>query len=383
MFGANRYNVYFCILKTPSDMENRLNYKIIYDRLRHDIEGGAYASGALLPTEAVLSQKYNVSRPTVARAYNMLQDDGLVTKKKGMGTVVNAVGAAASRPVYGLLLPGAGESEIFSIINDRLLTLSKEENFDCIWDGATAGSANIRRELISGCCAGYIARKVDGVFFAPLERVGDAARLNREICDMLDSAGIPVVLIDRDICDLPGRSGYDVVSLDNFSAGCIMAQHLIERNCDDIHFFYRPDSAASVKVRLAGVRETLHAAGLPFPDANIHCGDPEAPDTVAAIAITKGRTGIICANDSTAAVLMSSLTGPGREISSDLLICAFDDMKYSRHLRHPLTSFRQPCTEIADTCVELMQRRIASPSAPPLLVLLEGTLIERESTIFK
>lgn len=364
-------------------MENRLNYKLIYDRLKHDIECGAYAPGTLLPTEAVLSEKYNVSRPTVARAYNMLQEEGLITKKKGMGTVVNASATGAKKPVYGLLLPGAGESEIFSIINDRLLTLSKEGQFDCIWDGATASNANIRRELIAGCCAGYINRKVDGVLFAPLERVRDAERINREICTMLDDAGIPLVLIDRDICDLPERSCYDIVCLDNFSAGCIMARHLIERNCKDIHFLYRPDSAASVKVRLAGIRETLHESGIPFPDNNIHCGDPENPETVASVEIQKGRTGIICANDSTAAVLMSTLTDSGHEISSDLLICAFDDMKYSLHLRHPLTSFRQPCIEIADTSVELLRRRLACPSAPSLTVHLSGALIERESTIFK
>lgn len=364
-------------------MENKLNYKLIYDRLKQEIEGGRYAPGALLPTESVLSESYGVSRPTVARAYNMLQAEGLITKKKGMGTIVNAEMAAARKPTLGLLLPGAGESEIFSIINDRLLTLSKEGHFECIWDGATASNANIRRQLIVGCCRNYVKRKVDGVLFAPLERVGDADRINSEVCGILADAGIPVVLIDRDICEIPERSVFDMVCLDNFRAGCIMAYHMIERGCDDIHFFYRPDSAGSVRIRLAGIRETLHAVGITLPAANIHCGDPECMETVSTIKVIAGRTGIICANDSTAAVLMSSLSETGREISSELLICGFDDMKYSMHLRHPLTSLRQPCEEIADTAVELMQRRLAEPKAPVLTVQLSGSLIERESTSFK
>ena len=368
---------------TKERMENKPNYKIIYDKLKQEIKNGAYPPGTLMPTETALSEKYGVSRPTIARAYNRLQEEGLITKKKGLGTMINAETGNREKPTFGLLLPGAGESEIFSIINDRLLTLSEEGHFNCIWDGATASNANIRRELIGNCCDSYITRKVDGVFFSPLERVRDAVRTNLEICNNLDDAGIPVVLIDRDICEIPVRSKYDIVCLDNFNAGCIMARHLMESGCDDIHFFYRPDSAVSVKIRLAGIRETLHASNIPLPDENIHCGNPECSDTASAIRIKRGKTGIICANDSTAAVLMSTLAEIGYEISTDLLICAFDDMKYSMHLRHPLTSFRQPCEEIADTSVELMMRRLANSSAHPLTVNISGTLIERESTIFK
>ncbi len=363
-------------------MESKPNYRFIYDRLKQDISDGVYPPGALMPTELSLSEQYGVSRPTVARAYNKLQDEGMITKKKGMGTVVNESPRERRKLTFGLLLPGAGESEIFSVINDRLLTLSEEGSFNCIWEGATASNANIRRELIAGCCDNYISRKVDGVFFSPLERVPDAGTVNREICTRLTEAGIPVVLIDRDICEMPQRSAYDMVSLDNFSAGCIMARHLIERRCSDIHFFYRPDSAGSVRIRLAGIRETLHAAGIPLPESNIHCGEPDCRSAIAGIGIKRGETGIICANDATAAVLMSALAAEGYEISTDLLICAFDDMKYSMHLRHPLTSFRQPCREIADTSVELMMRRIASPGIHPLAVNLAGTLVARESTSF-
>lgn len=87
-----------------------------------------------------------------------MQDEGYIKKKKGLGTIVihkhtNTIN------IFGLLLPGAGESEIFSIINDQLLKQSETGKFNCLWEGATASSAHIRRTLIETCCENYIKKK--------------------------------------------------------------------------------------------------------------------------------------------------------------------------------------------------------------------------------
>lgn len=130
-----------------------------------------------------------------------------------------------------------------------------------------------------------------------------------------------------------------------------MAQHLIQAGCKHIYFFHRPDSAYSVRIRFLAVKDTIQEQGLTFNVQNDFCGNPEDLDFVKTIPVIKGETGIICANDSTAAVLMSSLEAIGHKIASDLLICGFDDMKYSRHLKCSLTSFIQPCKEIANTSI--------------------------------
>lgn len=179
--------------------------------------------------------------------------------------------------------------------------------FNCLWEGATASSAEIRKTLIETCCESYINKKVDGIFFSPLERVPDAYNLNLKICAAIREANIPLILIDRDILTFPERSEFDVVCLDNFSAGCIMAKHLIDQGCNKLHFFYRPDSASSVDLRLSGVRETVLKHQYSFTENNIFCGNPEDLDFVRQMEIVPGKTGIVCANDSTAAVLMSSL----------------------------------------------------------------------------
>ena len=362
-------------------METKVNYRTIYNILKEQILKESFLFGSMLPTEQTLAQKYNVSRPTIAKAYNQLQQEGFIKKKKGLGTIVthNRNGATYT---FGLLLPGAGESEIFSIINDQLLKQSEIGRFNCLWEGATASNAEIRKSLIETCCDNYIAKKVDGIFFSPLERVHDSYQLNLQICKKISDENISLILIDRDILTFPKRSDFDVVCLDNFSSGCIMAQHLLDAGCEVIYFFQRPYSASSVDLRLSGVTSTVLKYNYPFTNENVFCGNPEDLDFVRKINIVPGKTGIICANDSTAAVLMSSIDTLGFRISSDVLICGYDDMKYSNHLKHSLTSFRQPCEEIADISIELMMRRLKDKNHIPITVTLAGEIVIRESSKF-
>ncbi|HRQ18068.1 MAG TPA: substrate-binding domain-containing protein, partial [Agriterribacter sp.] len=81
-------------------------------------------------------------------------------------------------------------------------------------------------------------------------------------------------------------------------------------------------------------------------------------------------------------LLLSSLEKIDVKITSDCLICGFDNMKYSQHLKYPLTTYIQPCEEMASISIELAIRRIKNNNHIPMTVNLIGKIIERESTIF-
>lgn len=353
----------------------------IFESLKEGIINGIYSNGALLPSEETIAKQHSVSRPTVAKVYNQLQYEGFIRKKRGYGSEVTYINI---RPTYtiGLLLPSSGESEIFSIINDQILKLSRKNEVNCLWEGATASNAEIRKSQIEHDCENCIQQKVDAILFSPLERLPDAAEINASIFNKIIHAKIPLVLIDRGLKIQPEAGGYDIIWLDNFSAGGAMAQHLIDKGCDTIHFFYRPDSANSVDLRLSGIRDKALSNDLKFTNENIHCGDPSDVDLIKRIKIVTGKTGIICANDSTAAVLLSSLEKANVKTTIDCLICAYDDMKYSQYLKYPLTTYLQPCEEMASVSLELAMRRIKNNNHIPLTVSLNGKIIERESTIF-
>src|SRR5689334_1043789 len=58
--------------------------------LRRQIEGGAIALGEQLPTRAELRKRYGVAKQTAYSAMKILQDEGLVVTRPGIGCFVRA-----------------------------------------------------------------------------------------------------------------------------------------------------------------------------------------------------------------------------------------------------------------------------------------------------
>lgn len=65
-------------------------YVLVAQRLIADITGGRYPVGSLLPTELELCKQFGVSRHTIREAIRRLQERGLVTRQRGVGTSVKA-----------------------------------------------------------------------------------------------------------------------------------------------------------------------------------------------------------------------------------------------------------------------------------------------------
>ena len=63
-------------------------YLQIARTLKQEILSGVYVVGSLLPTEDDLCARFSVSRYTVREALRLLREDGLVSSRKGAGTVV-------------------------------------------------------------------------------------------------------------------------------------------------------------------------------------------------------------------------------------------------------------------------------------------------------
>jgi DNA-binding LacI/PurR family transcriptional regulator len=124
-------------------------------------------------------------------------------------------------------------------------------------------------------------------------------------------------------------------------------------------------------------------SGIEFKNDSIIIGEPADDELVSKIKIVSKKTGILCANDSTAAVLMSSLNKQGKNVPVDLLMAGFDDMKYAKHLQVPLTSYRQPLLDIVRNSYLMMLRRIANPNQVPVNLNLTGKMVIRGSTSFE
>ena len=68
--------------------ERKTLTEIALEELRQAILGGTFRPGSQLPTEAELCEMLGVSRTVVREALRVLEDDGLVVRRHGVGTFV-------------------------------------------------------------------------------------------------------------------------------------------------------------------------------------------------------------------------------------------------------------------------------------------------------
>jgi GntR family transcriptional regulator, arabinose operon transcriptional repressor len=359
------------------DLKQR-KHRQIFEELLRAINSGQYGEGQRLPSEAELVQGFGASRPTVARALRDLEYKGLVVRRAGSGTYVRSADRSQAR-VFGLLIPGLGDTEIFEPICKGMATAAQRVSDDALLWGNAAFSAVAPEAEAERLCEHYVARQVSGVFFAPLELTSAMDEVNHRISAALERAGIPAVLLDRDLEKYPRRSRHDLIGIDNRRAGYTVTEHLLRQGCRRIVFVGRPHSAATVDARIAGYREALSCRDLvPSPDW-VQRIDPDNRDAVRNVLAGIRPDGFVCANDFTAAHLMASLEALGKRIPDEIRLVGMDDVKYASLLRVPLTTVHQPCVELGMAAVSAMLERIARPGMPARDILLDFQLIVRGS----
>lgn len=363
----------------PERTEHRkTKHRRVFEHILADIESGRLKDGDRLPSEAELVKRFGASRPTVARALHDLQNMGLLERKVGSGTYVNITPKPVESWRFGLLIPGLGNTEIFEPICGQIARLAQKQHHTLLWGDFGEKQGDPDPELIEQVCGSYIRQMVAGVFFAPLELTEDKDLVNRSVITTMKSANIPIVLLDRDIVPFPQRSDLDLVGIDNRQAGFLITHHLIKLGCKRIDFLSRPGSAPTVMLRIAGYREALLNSGIQPNPRWIHSGDPADREFVRQIT-GDGAAAVICANDLTAANLMRTLDSLGFPVPKKIRVAGFDDVRYAELLRPPLTTIHQPCMDIGTIAMQVMLERIRNPAMPSRDILVQPTLIVRQS----
>lgn len=76
-------------MKTPRTGRRRTPRVELYERIVTAIHDGTFPPGSNLPSEPVLAARMGVSRPALREVLILLQEDGVITRKHGVGSRVN------------------------------------------------------------------------------------------------------------------------------------------------------------------------------------------------------------------------------------------------------------------------------------------------------
>ncbi len=216
-------------------------------------------------------------------------------------------------------------------------------------------------------------RAVDGLIIAP---AGEDAILTR----LLAAVRKPVVMVDR-TCD---ALEIDTVVLDNRKAALDAVNYLLTLGHRRIGYISGAPHTSTGRDRLAGYREALAAAGVPFAAELVEAGNfREADGYRAAMKLLSQRdrpSAIFSANNLMTIGAMKAVRDIGLNCPTDISVACFDDFPWADVFHPQLTTIAQPVRTIGEHAAALLLDRLAGKAGDaPRQLVLRGRLIVRES----
>ncbi|GAA4931241.1 LacI family xylobiose transport system transcriptional regulator [Nonomuraea thailandensis] len=240
----------------------------------------------------------------------------------------------------------------------------------------TVGISDLRHDhtAADAWLEGVLRRRPSGVIavFSGLTETQHEQLARREI---------PLVLLDP--ADAPARN-IPSVGAGNWNGGLIATRHLLELGHRRIAIITGPDAALSSRARLDGHRTALDMAGVPADPELIGRGDFLIEGGLAEahrlLRLPDRPTAIFATNDGQAIGVYHAAHQLGLRIPDDLSVIGFDDMPSVRWTIPPLTTIRQPLTEMAAAATSMVLTLAQGEPLPQSRVELATELVVREST---
>jgi DNA-binding LacI/PurR family transcriptional regulator len=217
-------------------------------------------------------------------------------------------------------------------------------------------------------------KHVDGVIMIGLHTHSPLPTLMRD-------RGIPAVLCGRPRKDVEASW----IDCDNREGATEAVQHLLDIGRRKIAVISGDLDQPTAADRLAGYRDALAAAGMPF-DPTIEEVADYLPDR-AHMAMERlmlnhpDLDAVFAASDQMAVAALGVLAQARKRVPEDVAVIGFDDSPCALAASPALTSVHQPIEEEGREAVHVLLREISEPQPMPREVLLQTKLMIRASTV--
>ncbi|MFF2078273.1 LacI family DNA-binding transcriptional regulator [Kitasatospora sp. NPDC058162] len=221
---------------------------------------------------------------------------------------------------------------------------------------------------------GVLARRPTGVVLV-------LSDLDRSLREQLARRDIPFVVMDP-----AGDPGQEVpaVGTTNWDGGLAATRHLLDLGHRRIGLIGGPARMMCSRARADGYRAALDIAGIPYDPELVREGDFHHESGrrlgLELLGLPDRPTAVFAGNDLQALGLYEAARELGLRIPEDVSVVGFDDLPLARWVGPPLTTVRQPLTEMAETATRLVIDLARGVQPGTLRVDLATSLVERSST---
>jgi len=337
--------------------------------LREALAAGKFAEGRL-PTEVELAEQLGVSRETVRRATETLQQEGMLVKYRRKGTFLAAPAMAlAAEPEASTLIGylqadyqvagGEREDPAFKGVAWRMLAGAIDAAGEAGFELAAARAkptqmGDALRRLHHGS-------RLSGVIFASFAE----DKLVRQVI----GSGLPTVLLDHDLHVPKAGSVRD----DSFDGARLAVKHLVSlgHRCIAFAHWFRTDLNPW---RLTGYRQGLRDAGLPrrrMWELAAELTPAGAVEVVEQLQkLPQAPTALLCFNNTLANLVIQELTKRGKRVPQDISV-----MGGGGEDAPGLACHDADWTNLGRKAVEMLLRAMKSPeSVTPEHLLFPHTI---------
>lgn len=351
-------------------------YQRLVEDIKAQIAAGAYESGAKLESENQLVQRYGYSRQTVRQALGVLENEGLIDRRRGSGTYLNGKKAQRERTYNVGVVATYLSDYIFPLIIGGIEEVLTPRGYHI-----TLGVTKNKIDDESRVLRSFMERNMDGLI---IEGTKSAfPNPNLELYRSLQEQEVPVVFFNGYYPDLENTV---YVVTDDRKAGFDLTRHLIGCGCRKIGGIFKSDDMQGHR-RYSGYTRALSEAGWELDDDTVlwyttadeeRFGHEDFDRYI--FRHYRDCDGIVCYNDKVASLLMSVLTSYGRKIPEDVRIGSFDNSRISELSK--ITSMNHPKAELGRAAAQRLLEMIET-GRPQSSLCLPMELAVKETTIKK
>lgn len=332
-----------------------------------------------------VAREAGVSAQTVSRVLNQHPDVSDETRKRVQDTI-DRLGYSPNYVARSLI---QGRTHTIGVVGyglgyygpSRALTgVEKQANelgYSILLSLVRQAEINSGRQLL----ANLLMRKVDGIVWA----VPEIGPHREELLEDLAQIDVPVVFINMN-----PRPGCQVAAVDNFNGGRLATLHLLSRGCQKIGIITGPEAWWESQQREAGWKTACLESGK-VKESEISAlkvvGDWEAASGEAGfmtlIQKVPDLDGVFVCNDQMALGALKAARQLGIRVPEDIALVGFDDIPEAAFFNPPLTTLRQPLTELGAQAVRMLHHRLCNEEHDvhaSEIIWLQPELIVRESS---
>lgn len=340
-----------------------IKYKWLCEKLREQINTDMMAGIEKLPSEEELCLQYNLSRQTVRKTLSVLEQEGIIEKRKGSGSYITGRLSDSQRNEIGILISDTENYLYPGLLFDLQAEISGAGFSHRLFP--TAGSVSREREILL-----YLAEHpLRGLVVECCKSA--LPNPNTDLYRKLSSLGTSIVFLYNKYSNLPDCCS---IEEDDFAGSSLLTQYLAKQGHSSIGAIFCLDDLSG-RNRYEGFLHTCLDLNLPFSDESIFWYShrelqyirqnkylPALKDFVSKELVQ--CSAIICQNDEIAYFLIGELESEGFSVPEDMTVVSFDNSYLSSETELSITSLSHKPHDIPRRAMQSLLQKMKGLPAP-------------------